>query len=90
MENKLFADRKRLVADLREIQRTYSGTDALRPRLRELDEQLGRGTDDVQELIAQNARVAQNQEEYNARYDAAVSHYEATKAERNSLATESR
>ena len=36
----------------------------------------------VQELIAQNARVAQNQDDYNAAYDAAVSCYEATKAER--------
>lgn len=68
MMNKLSADRKTLMADL-EL------------RLRKLDERLNRDTDAVQELIAQNARVEQNQEEYNARYDAAVSRYEATKAE---------
>ena len=37
--------------------------------------------DAVQNLIAENARVAQNQEEYTIRYDALVSRFEATKAE---------
>ncbi len=44
----------------------------------------------VQELIAQNARVAQNQDDYNAAYDAAVSCYEATKAEREQVAADIR
>ena len=90
MVNKLAVDRKALVADLREIQVTYSCTGDLEPRLRELDARLNRDADAVQELIAENARVAQNQEEYNARYDAAVSRYEATKAERDSVAAEIR
>ena len=41
-------------------------------------------------LIAQNARVAQNQDDYNAAYDAAVSCYEATKAEREKVAVDIR
>ena len=44
----------------------------------------------VQELIAQNARVALNQDDYNAAYDAAVSRYEATKAEREQVAADIR
>ena len=44
----------------------------------------------VQELIAQNARVAQNQDDYNTAYDAAVSCYEATKAEREKVAADIR
>lgn len=44
----------------------------------------------VQELIVQNARVAQNQDDYNRQYDEMVSRYEATKAERDALATEIR
>ena len=71
-----------LLADLREIQQTYSGTDELSQHLHELDERLNAEAEAVQELIAQNARVAQNQDDYNAAYDAAVSCYEATKAER--------
>ena len=41
-----------------------------------LDEQLGIDAKAVNDLIAQNARVAQNQTEYNERYDALVSRYE--------------
>ena len=42
------------------------------------------------ELIAENARVAQNQDDYNRRYDEAVSRFETTKAERDALAAEIR
>ena len=59
-------DREPLLADLREIQAAYSGTGDLEPRLRDLDGRLNKEADAVQELIAQNARVAQNQDEYNA------------------------
>ena len=41
-------------------------------------------------MIAQNARVAQNQDDYNAAYDTAVSRYEATKAEREKVAADIR
>ena len=44
----------------------------------------------VQKLIVQNARVAQNQDDYNVAYDAAVSCYEATKAEREKVAADIR
>lgn len=46
--------------------------------------------DAVQDLIATNARVAQNQDDYNVRYEALVSQYEATKAERDRVAAEIR
>ena len=42
------------------------------------------------ELIAENARVAQNQDDYNRGSDKAVSHFEATKAERDTFAVEIR
>lgn len=83
-------DRGPLLADLREIQSTYGGKDDLEPHLHELDGRMAAEADAVQELIAQDARVAQNQEEYNTRYDALVSRYEATKAERDKLASEIR
>ena len=43
--------------------------------------QMNVDADAVQNLIAENARVAQNQEEYTIRYDALVSRFETTKAE---------
>ena len=88
--NKLIGNRAMLLADLREIQETYSGTDELSQRLHELDDRLNAEAEMVQELIAQNARVAQNQDDYNAAYDAAVSCYEATKAEREKVAADIR
>ena len=88
--NKLIGNRAMLLADLREIQQTYSGTDELSQRLHELDDHLNAEAEMVRELIAQNARVAQNQDDYNAAYDAAVNCYEATKAEREKVAADIR
>ena len=88
--NKLIGNRVMLLADLREIQQTYNGTDELSQRLHELDERLNAEAETVQGLIAQNARVAQNQDDYSAAYDAAVSRYEATKAERDQVAADIR
>ena len=88
--NKLAADRKPIIADLREIQAAYSGTDKLEETLQELDERLNHDADAVQDLIATNARVAQNQDDYSAQYDALVSVYEATKKERDRVAAEIR
>ena len=90
MVNKLIGDRAALLADLREIRETYSGTDELSQRLHELDDRLNAEAEAVQQLIAQNARVAQNQDDYNAAYDAAVSRYEAIKAEREKVAADIR
>ena len=85
MVNKLIGNRALLLADLREIQQTYSGTDELSQRLHALDDRLNAEAETVQGLIAQNARVAQNQDDYNTAYDAAVSRYEATKAKREKV-----
>lgn len=82
--------RKALMADLREVQQAFSGSEELESRLRELDERLNAEADEVQEMIATNARVAQNQDEYSTAYDAAVGRYESTKAERDSVAAEIR
>lgn len=88
--NSLITERESLLADLREIQETYSGTAEMEEELHGLDEQLNREADAVQELIAQNARVPQNQDEYSVCYDALAAQYEATKAQRDALAAEIR
>ena len=61
-------------------------TTALEKERRILDEQLGIDAKAVNDLIAQNARVAQNQTEYNERYEALVSRYEETERRRDELA----
>lgn len=78
--NKLLTDRTVVLKELREIQKTLTGTDELEAEQKQLAEQMNADADAVQELIAQNARVAQDQTEYNLRYDALVSHFDKTKA----------
>ena len=55
-----------------------------------MDERLNAEAEEVQGLIAQNARVALNQDDYNVAYDAAVGRYESTKAEREKVAADIR
>lgn len=88
--NKLAAERKTLLDDLREVQEALTDTKALILQLHELDERMNAEAEAVQELIATNARVAQNQEEYSKAYDELVSRYEATKAERDQMEAEIR
>ncbi len=81
---------RKFTCGLREVQQTYSITGDLTQRLHELDERPNAETEAVQGLIAQNARAAQNQDDYNAAYDAAVSRYDAAKAERERVAADIR
>ena len=60
-------------------------TTALEKERRILDEQLGIDAKAVNDLIARNARVAQDQKEYNERYDALVSRYEETEHKRDAV-----
>lgn len=88
--NKFSTNREPLLIDLREILKTYSDADDLERQLQEFNEQLNRDADAVQELIAQNARVAQNQDDYNTQYDTLVSKYESTKEQHDRVAAEIR
>ena len=50
-----------------------------------MDEQLGIDAKAVNDLIARNTRVAQDQKEYNERYDALVNRYEETEHKRDAV-----
>ena len=60
-------------------------TTALEKERRSLDEQLGIDAKSKNDLIARNARVVQDQKEYNERYDALVSRYEETEHKRDTV-----
>ena len=60
-------------------------TSVLEKERRILDEQLGIDAKAVNDLIARNARVAQDQKEYNERYNALVSRYEETGHKRDAV-----
>ena len=83
MVNKLYADREFYITELTAIKDRLGDTTALEKERRILDEQLGIDAKAVNDLIARNARVAQDQKEYNERYDALVSRYEETEHKRD-------
>ena len=83
--NKLSTEREFYVTELTAIKDRLGDTTALEKERRILDEQLGVDAKTVTDLIARNARVAQNQKEYNERYDALVSRYEDTERKRDAV-----
>ena len=85
MANKLYADREFYITELTAIKDRLADTTVLEKERRILDEQLGIDVKAVNDLIARNARVAQNQKEYNERYDALVSRYEDTERKRDAI-----
>ena len=83
--NKLSTDREFYITELTAIKNRLGDTTELEKERRILDEQLGIDAKAVNDLIAQNARVAQNQTEYNERYEALVSRYEETEHRRDAV-----
>ena len=78
--NSLITGRKEILAELQSVRDTLSGTEELEAEQKRLAEQMNADADAVQNLIAENARVAQDQEAYSQRYEARVSRFEETKA----------
>ena len=68
--NSLSTDKEGILEELRSVQDQLTGTKALEDRLRGLAVQMNTDADVVQELIAENARVANDQEAYWVRYEA--------------------
>ena len=85
MVNKLYADREFYITELTAIKDRLGDTTALEKERQILDEQLGIDAKAVNDLIARNAHVAQDQKEYNERYDALVSRYEETEHKRDAV-----
>jgi len=79
--NSVIADRKEILKELRAVRDTLTGTEELEKEQKRLAEQMNVDADAVQEIIAENARVAQDQDEYNVRYNALASRFETTKTE---------
>ena len=86
--NIIIDDREMILEELREDQALLTGTEELEKEQKRLAEQMNVDADAVQELIAQNARVAQNQEEYNLRYEALATRFNETKAKYDAVTAE--
>ena len=78
--NQLIGRKEEILSELRAVMETLSGTEELIREQKQLAEQMNADAEAVQELIAENARKAQDQETYTLRYEALVSRFEETKA----------
>lgn len=74
--NRLLAIREEVVANLREVQAELGGTDELEAEITRLENERNVTAELVQQLIDQNARVAQDQDDYQRRYDEMFTRYE--------------
>ncbi len=77
--NQLATDRAMILEELREDQAMLTGTEDLEKEQKRLAEQMNVDADAVQEAIAENARVAQNQDEYSIRYEVLSARFQETK-----------
>lgn len=77
--SKLVTERKEIIANAALIRRTLCNTDALQEEKRRLESEMAVLVDMVNNCIAENARIAQDQEEYQKRYDGMVAKYDAAK-----------
>ena len=84
--NKVGVERDFFITELTAIMEKVSDTAALEREKRVLDQQLAVDAKAVNDLIAENARKAQNQAEYREREAALVSRYEETKGKLDAVA----
>ncbi|MCD8299899.1 MAG: recombinase family protein [Clostridiales bacterium] len=79
--NKLLAGKDELISNVRLMIMVLSGNDELEKKRAELQEELEVIVELTNRCVAENARVALDQDEYTKRYNGLVERYETTKAE---------
>lgn len=83
--NELIPEIKEIIANAELIRKTLCITDGLLEEKQKLEDEILVLVEMTQNLVAENARVAQDQEEYQKRYDGLVQQYETTKKEYDEL-----
>ena len=77
--NKLLEGKPDMLENIRLVREQICDTADLETESQRLMEEMNMLSDRVQKCISENARIAQNQTDYQKRYDELVSRYEATK-----------
>lgn len=77
--NKLVSEKSEIVANAETIRETLCRTDALEEEKRSLENDMAVLAGMVQNIIGENARIAQNQGEYQERYNGLVERYDLMK-----------
>ena len=78
--NQLVTEKKEIIANAEIIRKTLCVTDALQEEKGKLEEEMAVLVEMTQNIVAENARVAQDQDEYQKRYDGLVQRYDTAKA----------
>ncbi|HIR56444.1 MAG TPA: recombinase family protein [Candidatus Gallacutalibacter pullicola] len=78
--NRLVTEKKEIIANAEVIRKTLCVTTALQEEKSKLGEEMAVLVEMTQNIVAENARVAQDQDEYQKRYDGLVQRYDAAKA----------
>ena len=78
--NQLVSEKNEIIENAEIIRQTLCRTDALEEEKHTLEDEMSVAVGMTQSIIAENARIAQNQDEYQKRYNALVERYDAAKA----------
>lgn len=78
--NQVMVDREQLVAESLEFKALFTDTTDIEAEIERLTKELDGIAVEVEELVHENARTAQDQEEYAVKYDELSQRYEKTKA----------
>ena len=78
--NQLVSEKADIIANVEIIRRTLCVTDELQEEKSKLEEEMAVLVEMTQNIMAENARVAQDQDEYQKRYDGLVNWYDTAKA----------
>ena len=78
--NRLVTEREEIIANARLVRQTLCDTTALTEEKAKLQQELAVLVEMTEKTVMQNARIAQNQEEYQRHYDGLVARYDAAKA----------
>ena len=84
--NRLVSEKKEIIGNAELIRKTLSTTAALRDEKARLEEEMALLVKMSQSVIAENARVVQDQDEYQRRYSGLIERYDAAKARYDEVA----
>ncbi|MGP1575835.1 zinc ribbon domain-containing protein [Selenomonas sp.] len=78
--NRLVTERDEIIANARLVRQTLCDTTALAEEKAKMQQELAVLVEMTEKCIRENARIAQNQEEYQKHYEGLVARYDAAKA----------
>ena len=83
--NQLVTEKKEIIANAELVRTMLCATDDLQAEKQRLEDEISMIVSMTQNIVAENARIAQNQDDYQKRYDSLVKRYDETKAQYDAI-----